>query len=79
MVRPGLTGYAQVHGRNFLNWEERFQLDVYYAGHITFCGDIKILIDTVRVMIFRDNIAVNAVEDLDECRRKQEATSNTDL
>lgn len=46
-VRPGLSGYAQVHGRNAISWEEKFKLDVEYVDHITFFGDIKIIIDTV--------------------------------
>lgn len=46
-VRPGLSGYAQVHGRNAISWQERFRLDVEYVDNITFLGDVKILIDTV--------------------------------
>ena len=46
-VRPGLSGYAQVHGRNTVSWEEKFQLDVEYVDHITFWGDVKIVLDTV--------------------------------
>lgn len=46
-VRPGLTGYAQVNGRNSLSWEEKFKLDVYYVNHITFFGDVKIIMNTV--------------------------------
>lgn len=46
-VRPGLSGYAQVHGRNAISWEEKFKLDVEYVDHITFLGDLKIIWDTV--------------------------------
>lgn len=46
-VRPGLSGYAQVHGRNAVTWEERFKFDVEYVDNITFIGDIKIIIKTV--------------------------------
>lgn len=46
-VRPGLSGYAQVHGRNTVTWEEKFKMDVYYVNNITFMGDVKIIIDTV--------------------------------
>src|SRR5699024_8782965 len=46
-IRPCLSGYAQVHGRNAISWEEKFKLDVEYVDHITFLGDIKIIIDTV--------------------------------
>lgn len=50
-VRPGLTGYAQAHGRNALSWEDKFAMDVWYAKNITFGGDVKILIDTVKVVL----------------------------
>lgn len=46
-VRPGLSGYAQVHGRNAISWEEKFEMDVQYVNHITFCGDLKIVFETV--------------------------------
>ena len=47
-VRPGFTGYAQVHGRNAISWEEKFDYDVEYVDHITFLGDWKIIFQTVR-------------------------------
>lgn len=46
-VRPGLSGYAQVHGRNTVTWEDKFKMDVYYVNNITFLGDVKIILDTV--------------------------------
>lgn len=46
-VRPGLSGYAQVHGRNTLSWEDKFKMDVWYVDHISFLGDIKIIFQTV--------------------------------
>lgn len=46
-VRAGLSGYAQVNGRNSMSWEEKFDLDVEYVDHITFIGDIKIIFQTV--------------------------------
>ncbi len=46
-VRPGLSGYAQVNGRNTVNWDDKFKMDVEYANHITFIGDIKIIFQTV--------------------------------
>jgi lipopolysaccharide/colanic/teichoic acid biosynthesis glycosyltransferase len=56
-VRPGLTGLAQVSGRNALSWEEKFRLDVDYVDHHTFVGDLKILRGTVRSAASRDGIA----------------------
>jgi len=46
-VRPGLSGYAQVHGRNAVSWDEKFEMDIAYVKHITFLGDVKIILDTV--------------------------------
>lgn len=46
-VRPGLSGYAQVHGRNTVSWEEKFAMDLKYIEHITFLGDVKIIFQTV--------------------------------
>ncbi len=51
LVRPGLTGYAQVHGRNAISWEEKFKLDIQYVDNITFWGDIKIIFETVFAVI----------------------------
>lgn len=73
-VRPGLTGMAQVHGRNSVKWEERFAYDTYYAKHITFLTDVKIIFQTVFTVIRRDNIGVRGVdspEDFDEYRKRQ--------
>lgn len=55
-VRPGLSGYAQVHGRNAISWKERFQMDVAYVDHVTFIGDIKILAATVLTALKREGI-----------------------
>ena len=56
-VRPGLTGYAQVHGRNALSWQQKFDMDIKYVEHITFIGDLKILAETVTKVIKRDGIS----------------------
>ena len=56
-VRPGLTGYAQVHGRNAVTWEDKFRMDVEYVKHITFFGDVKIIFDTVKAVLKRDGIS----------------------
>ena len=55
-VRPGFTGLAQVHGRNSISWEEKFDWDVKYVDHITFKGDVKIILDTVRTVLKREGI-----------------------
>ena len=56
-VRPGLTGYAQAHGRNSISWEERFAMDVWYTENISFAVDFGIIIDTVKVVLKRDGIS----------------------
>ena len=55
-VRPGLTGYAQVNGRNAISWEEKFKLDVQYTKKISLFGDIKIIIQTVLAVFKREGI-----------------------
>lgn len=70
-VRPGLTGYAQIHGRNFLMWDERVALDVEYARHITFIGDFKIILKTVGKVIKRSDVAEKRIPPLDQVRREE--------
>jgi undecaprenyl phosphate N,N'-diacetylbacillosamine 1-phosphate transferase len=55
-VMPGLTGYAQVHGRNSISWEEKFDMDVWYVDHVSFWTDVKIILDTVKTVLSRDGI-----------------------
>lgn len=56
-VRPGLTGYAQAHGRNSVSWEDKFAMDVWYTRNLSFVLDMQILVDTVRVVLKRDGIS----------------------
>lgn len=56
-VRPGFTGYAQCNGRNAISWEEKFDLDVYYTKHVSLLLDIKIILKTVKVVLFREGIS----------------------
>ncbi len=56
-VRPGITGWAQIHGRNALSWEERFALDVWYVDHVSFWLDLKILALTLWKVLTREGIA----------------------
>lgn len=55
-VKPGITGWAQVNGRNTINWEEKFELDVWYVDHLSFGLDLKILWLTVKKVIVREGI-----------------------
>ena len=55
-VRPGLTGYAQAHGRNSVSWEDKFAMDVWYTKHVSFAGDIRIILDTIMSVLKREGI-----------------------
>ena len=55
-VRPGLTGYAQAHGRNNVSWEDKFAMDVWYTKNVTFVNDVKILFDTIKTVVKREGI-----------------------
>ena len=71
-VRPGLTGLAQVRGRNLLSWDERFAIDCEYVEKITFSRDVKILFDTVKKVLSRSDITVDGnyvMKNLDEERK----------
>lgn len=76
-IRPGLTGLAQVSGRNTVSWEKRFELDVEYRDNITFMNDVKIIINTVKAVLSHDSIELNALENFDEYRKKQAHNTNT--
>jgi len=56
-VRPGITGWAQVNGRNAISWEEKFKLDVWYVDHQSLCLDLKILWLTLRKVFVREGIS----------------------
>lgn len=55
-VRPGLSGLAQVNGRNYVSWEDKFKMDLDYVSHITLIGDIKLILQTVLVVFKHENI-----------------------
>lgn len=75
-VRPGLSGYAQVHGRNAISWEEKFRMDVEYVDHITFIGDIKVIIDTVwKAVVRHDGISSETSATMEEFMGKEERTN----
>lgn len=65
-VRPGFTGYAQVHGRNAISWEEKFDLDVEYVDHVSFIGDWKIIFQTVKTVLKREGISSETAATMEE-------------
>ncbi|WP_458410188.1 sugar transferase [Bacteroides congonensis] len=56
-VRPGISGWAQCHGRNSLSWDEKFALDVWYVDHCTLITDIKVIFITIKKVLVRDGIS----------------------
>lgn len=65
-VRPGLTGLAQVNGRNSLSWEDRFEMDLQYVKNISFLGDIKIITYTLKKVFLREGISSATSETMEE-------------
>ena len=65
-VLPGLTGYAQVNGRNAISWEEKFCLDVWYVDHLSFWLDVKIILQTVGKIFKREGISSESSATMEE-------------
>lgn len=65
-VRPGLTGYAQINGRNAISWEERFRYDLYYVDRVTFLGDVKIILKTVKAVFAHKGITSETSATMEE-------------
>ena len=61
-VRPGITGWAQCHGRNAISWAEKFKLDVWYVDHLSIKTDIRVILDTIKVVISHHDIAQSDAE-----------------
>ena len=59
-VRPGITGWAQCHGRNAISWAEKFKLDVWYVDHLSLKTDINVIFTTIKTVIHRDGIDESA-------------------
>lgn len=67
-VRPGITGWAQCHGRNTIAWQKKFELDVWYVDHLSFLTDLTVILDTIKTVVKRegintDNVATAATMD----------------
>lgn len=65
-VRPGLTGLAQVNGRNAITWEKKFEYDVEYVNKLSFALDVRIFIDTVRAVLKREGISSETSATMEE-------------
>lgn len=75
-VRPGFTGYAQVHGRNAISWEEKFDLDVEYVEHVSFLGDWKIIFQTVKTVLKREGISSETAATMEEFKGSEKKESS---
>jgi lipopolysaccharide/colanic/teichoic acid biosynthesis glycosyltransferase len=69
-VRPGITGYAQCHGRNEVSWDDKLAMDVWYVNHVSIKTDVKIIFQTIKSVVKRESIEVEGVEALDVFRMK---------
>ena len=56
-VRPGISGWAQCHGRNAISWTEKFKYDVWYVDHVSLMTDLKVILITIKKVLFRDDIS----------------------
>ena len=65
-VRPGLTGYAQAHGRNALSWEDKFAMDVWYTQNVSFLTDVRIVIDTIKTVLKKEGISSETSATMEE-------------
>lgn len=61
-MRPGITGWAQVNGRNAISWERKFELDIWYVDHQSFWLDMKILALTAKKVLIKEGISAQGVE-----------------
>lgn len=65
-VRPGLTGYAQAHGRNAISWEEKFKLDVWYVDHVSFKVDVEVFFATIKAVFRHEGISSETSATMEE-------------
>ena len=70
-VRPGITGYAQCHGRNAVTWDEKLAMDVWYENHVSLNTDLKIIFKTIKSVLKRESVEVAGVEALDTYRKRK--------
>ena len=71
-VRPGLTGLAQVRGRNEIDWDEKFGWDIRYVDNITFAVDVRIILETIRVVLDRSGIHSDSSATMEEFMGSEE-------
>lgn len=70
-VRPGITGWAQIHGRNLISWDDKLEYDAYYAEHISFLGDLRIIILTIIKVLKREGAIADKKENYLDIERSR--------
>lgn len=70
-VRPGFSGWAQIHGRNNLGWDEKFEMDAWYAEHVSFALDVKIFFLTIYKVLKREGVVADKKENYFDIERKR--------
>jgi lipopolysaccharide/colanic/teichoic acid biosynthesis glycosyltransferase len=70
-IKPGITGWAQINGRNNISWNDKFELDVYYVNHISFLLDLKIVIQTIIKVFSRKDIYIGKGETMNRFKGNQ--------
>lgn len=76
-VRPGITGWAQVNGRNNISWDQKFALDVYYVDHLSFALDCKVILTTVKKVFMREDISATGEATIKEFFGKEVKDDDT--
>lgn len=75
-VRPGISGWAQVNGRNTISWDSKLMYDVEYVENLTLMMDLRVIIKTIQNVISRKDIVLQAIPDLDEYRKNENIHTN---
>lgn len=75
-VRPGFTGLAQIHGRNAISWNEKFEWDIKYVDNITFLGDWNIIFQTIKVVLNHEGISSGTSVTMEEFRGEKESRND---
>ena len=69
-VKPGITGWAQVNGRNAIGWQQKFDYDVWYVDHLSFLVDLKIILLTIKKVLVREDISSTTSVTMEEFNGK---------
>lgn len=78
-VRPGITGWAQCHGRNDLPWNERLAMDIWYVHNLSFKTDLNIVLTTIRTVLSRESVNIESEGALDSLRKSESAAKDQSI